>query len=67
VNGECQPTSCEAGYACPAHTVCDPRPAADPHGCLRDTCTTDGDCDCGGGCVEGFCYPSLGECTAPPA
>lgn len=64
--GECGPTSCEAGYTCPPHTVCDPRPAADPHGCNRDSCTLDSDCDCGGGCVDGYCYAGLGECVSPP-
>lgn len=64
VTGLCQPTSCSAGYGCPAHTVCVTK-GGDAHGCERVTCASDADCGCGA-CVEGHCYEGLGSCSAPP-
>ena len=67
-SGLCGPTSCTAGFACPRHNACRPDSAlADPHDCLRDSCTVDGDCGCGSACVDGFCYDALGTCTPLPA
>jgi hypothetical protein len=67
-SGRCAPTACTEGYLCPAHTVCAPSgERADPHGCERTACTTDADCECGGGCVDGLCYEALGLCSAVPA
>lgn len=66
--GLCGPTSCTAGYTCPAHTECVPASgAADAHGCERKACTTDAQCDCGGACVDGFCFEALGVCSSLPA
>ncbi len=65
VTGLCQPTRCNAGYACPAHTECVTK-GGDAHGCERTSCTSDADCGCGA-CVEGRCYEALGFCSAPPA
>ncbi len=67
-SGLCGPTSCTDGYACPAETECVPASdRADEHGCERNACTTDGQCGCGGACVDGLCFPALGTCSALPA
>lgn len=67
-DGRCKADPCADGsYACPAATQCDAGASgADAHGCVRATCApANGDADCGAGafCVEGMCYPTLGQCT----
>lgn len=73
----CEPVLCDDGYACPGHTACVPDMAfavegcsapmgcpdgPEAHGCLRDTCDRDGDCDADGKCVMGLCYDGYGSC-----
>jgi hypothetical protein len=70
----CWPTHCKDGYVCPVNHVC----SADvdfldygywKHGCRRQTCSTDADCD-PGTCVEvdalvdgfGLCFETPGAC-----
>lgn len=65
-SGRCEPVACAAGYACPAHTRCDAAAAgADPHGCLRRTCTDDSACESAGWCVNGACHEAAGACRSP--
>ncbi len=65
-SGHCVALSCATGYACGSNTRCDVgAPGADEHGCVRQTCTVDAECDCGA-CVEGRCYDGPGQCTYPP-
>lgn len=67
-DGHCTPIFCNAGYACPLGTTCaDDGSGGDAHGCVRTTCTTDAQCPCGAGCVEGLCYDALGSCEPPRA
>jgi hypothetical protein len=76
----CEAVPCTDGYTCPAHTECDEPNAfvvegcsapqgcpegAEAHGCVRDVCERDGDCDSGGKCVWGLCYEGFGECMGP--
>ena len=73
----CEPISCADGYMCPAHTSCEAASAfvvegcsapqgcpqgAEAHGCVRDACERDGDCDSDGKCVWELCYDGFGEC-----
>lgn len=61
-DGRCEPTPCNDGFTCGAHTHCDPTSTgADAHGCARDACEDDGDCE-GGFCLSGACYETLGTC-----
>lgn len=61
-SGRCEVIPCGTEYACDAHTTCDPSdPDADRHGCARDACTSDADCD-GGTCVDRLCYEGPGTC-----
>lgn len=60
--GRCDPVSCSAGYACPVNTRC--TPTAPGHGCVRLTCVSDADCDCGT-CAEGRCWERPGWCCPP--
>ncbi len=67
-SGHCDADPCtDDGYTCPLGTTCTPTGTSDDHGCLRTSCTNDGDCPCGAGCVEGRCYDVLGECEPPRA
>lgn len=66
-DGRCAPVPCGSLYACPDGTVCDPAGAGDGHGCRRLSCTSDTDCPCGTGCVDGACHPTLGVCEPPRA
>lgn len=67
-DGRCTPVSCVGGgYTCPAHTTCGDTAGGDAHGCHRDACTVDADCGCGGACLMGLCYDTLGTCIAPAA
>ncbi len=77
----CEPVPCDEGFACPAHTVCDPAAAEGrapcevpglcgsrhelDHGCVRRACASDGGCAAGGVCVEGTCQEGLGTCEGP--
>ena len=64
-DGHCHPIPCGADYACSSHTTCQAGvDGGDLHGCVRAVCATDADCGCGGGCVWGRCYDSLGSCWA---
>ena len=60
----CTLASC-AGYACPTNQVCQ----TDSYGarCVRKTCRSDTDCDCGvclgAGSFLGQCYARLGVCV----
>ncbi|MFK7986350.1 MAG: hypothetical protein AB8I08_09990 [Sandaracinaceae bacterium] len=58
--GLCEPIPCDEGFVCPEHTACDPDAAG--HGCVRDSCSSDADCDSGGFCVLERCYSSIGTC-----
>ena len=58
-DGVCAPTACADGFTCPAHTHC--AEAGDAHGCARDACAADSDCNAGH-CVNGRCFDDLGEC-----
>ncbi len=61
--GHCDLIPCdESGAACPTNTRCTPGSAGD--GCVRLTCTTDADCDCGT-CAEGHCWDRPGQCCPP--
>jgi len=51
----CQPLSCASSATCPTNTGC-----IAGH-CQRRSCSKDSDCD-QGGCVNTFCYESLGTC-----
>ncbi len=53
----CVPIPCGQ---CPAHFTCD---ASGGH-CVRQTCSSDGDCGAGA-CVEGGCYDTPGTCMFP--
>lgn len=57
--GRCAATACTRDANCPAEFRCGAT------GCVRKTCTSDG--DCGGYCVGGSCYPKAGECQGPVA
>ncbi len=64
-SGLCVTIACDNGYACAEHTSCAPGAAgADAHGCVRDACSGDGECD-GGACVDGLCYEGPGTCEGP--
>ncbi|MCC7539287.1 MAG: hypothetical protein IT379_23895 [Deltaproteobacteria bacterium] len=64
----CVPRSCDAGFACPAHTTCAATDAsADAHGCVRARCERDADCSDDGYCVLGSCHAAPGECRGPAA
>jgi hypothetical protein len=66
-DGRCTPIPCVGGYVCPAHTVCHDLAGGDAHGCVRDSCGLDSDCGCGGACLGGSCYDTLGTCMTPAA
>jgi hypothetical protein len=66
-DGACEPTPCTT---CASYQHCDASAAddssgpvyAETDGCLDVTCTSDGDCDAGEACVNGFCQSSIGTC-----
>ncbi|MCC7540277.1 MAG: hypothetical protein IT379_28925 [Deltaproteobacteria bacterium] len=61
-DGHCRPLSCEGEWDCPASASCRPsHPAADRHGCLRRSCFSDADCDCGS-CIDDLCWDGPGTC-----
>lgn len=67
-SGHCTADPCgDDDFTCPLGTTCTPTGTSDDHGCLRTTCTTDADCPCGAGCVEGRCFDTLGTCEPPRA
>jgi hypothetical protein len=56
----CAPSPCTLPSDCPDNFMCDGGQ------CGRQTCAVDSDCALGPYCVEGGCYPALGQCTLPP-
>lgn len=69
-NGDC-PTgqSCSAGDRCVSQFCDDQTPCPDDFHCDEMTCAQNVcvvDTDCVGFCVEGLCYPGLGECQPIP-
>ncbi len=66
-DGRCTPIPCIAGYVCPSHTTCHDVAGGDAHGCVRNACAFDADCGCGGACLSGSCYDTLGSCMSPAA
>lgn len=66
-DGTCRALSCMEGYVCPMFTHCGDLPGGDAHGCVRQSCSVDGDCGCGGACLTGSCFDTLGACAAPAA
>lgn len=67
-DGICVPLDCTMmGVSCPASADCDPDAAgADDLGCVRRSCSGDGDCDCGA-CVFNRCHDGPGHCSPPAA
>ena len=75
----CEPIPCDDGFTCPVHTTCRPEiMATQPrcatyqcrageleHGCARDTCIGDSDCQPAGRCVNGACFEAFGTCMGP--
>jgi hypothetical protein len=61
-DGHCAPLDCLVdAYECPTFTECTASDSGEG-ACVRLRCDTDADCGCGGGCVKGACYDTLGEC-----
>lgn len=73
----CEAIPCDEGWVCPAHTQCEAERAfsvdgcsaaygcpegPEAHGCLRNDCDRDRDCDGDGKCVFGLCYEGFGAC-----
>ena len=53
-SGHCEPTSCDAGFACSADRTCLAGDAsADSHGCIARSCAQDWPCDAGAICAPG--------------
>lgn len=65
LEGRCSPTPCALGFECPASKDCAPEDdEADPHGCVRRTCTVDGHCGWSGACVLGRCDEGPMTCVS---
>jgi hypothetical protein len=73
----CEAISCADAWTCPTHTSCEADAAfvvqgcsaaygcpegPEAHGCVRDACERDGDCDGDGKCVWELCYDGFGSC-----
>lgn len=66
-DGTCRAQTCMEGYVCPMFTQCGDLAGGDAHGCVRQSCSVDGDCGCGGACLTGSCFDTLGACMPPAA
>jgi hypothetical protein len=61
----CRPLHCSEGFECPPNHDCNPATAV-PNGCVRRSCASDAECDCGA-CVMEHCQDRLFMCVILPA